>query len=177
MMFFLHTTLIATRAHSLNIFLVILAFWSILIAMKAACVYRKKVEFSETDMAGIAHFSAFFRWMEAAEAELFEALGAKLISTESGVTAGWPRVRVSCKYHAPVHFRDEIETHIFIKEVKIRALEYTFRFYRLGGSKPEHVATGSMTTIFALRTADANMIESAAIKPELTEALEALVAQ
>ena len=36
---------------------------------------RRRVEFSETDMAGIVHYSNFFRYMEAAEHEFFRALG------------------------------------------------------------------------------------------------------
>jgi len=145
--------------------------------MKAAYIHRAKVEFSDTDMAGIAHFSTFFRWMEAAEAELFESLGASLISTSQGVTSGWPRVRVSCDFHAPVHFRDEVETRLYVSTVKIRAIEYAFRFYRLAQSEPQHVATGSMTTIFASRQVDSGEIVSAEIAPDLATAIEKLANQ
>jgi acyl-CoA thioester hydrolase len=37
---------------------------------------RRRVEFSETDMAGIVHYSNFFRYMEAAEHEFFRSLGS-----------------------------------------------------------------------------------------------------
>ena len=36
---------------------------------------RRFVEFSDTDMAGIAHFSSFFRYMESAEHELVRSVG------------------------------------------------------------------------------------------------------
>ncbi|WP_309400265.1 acyl-CoA thioesterase [Cerasicoccus maritimus] len=142
--------------------------------MSSPISYKKKVEFSETDMAGIAHFTNFFRWMEAAEAELFESLGAPLIESSNGTTSGWPRVRVSAEFHAPVHFRDEIEVELTVKQVKIRAVEYAFRIFRLGGHEPLHVATASMTTVFARRNAETGAIESAEISPALTEALERL---
>ena len=35
----------------------------------------RHVEFSETDMAGVMHFSNFFRFMEAAEHGFFRSLG------------------------------------------------------------------------------------------------------
>ncbi|WP_309379929.1 acyl-CoA thioesterase [Cerasicoccus frondis] len=139
--------------------------------MSASITFQKKVEFSETDMAGIAHFTNFFCWMEAAEAELFESLGAPMIESENGVTAGWPRVRVSAEFHAPVHFRDIVEVQLTVKQVKIRAVEYAFRIYRLGEDAPVHVATASMTTVFAKRNPDTGAIESAEISPELAKAL------
>ena len=33
----------------------------------------RQVEFNDTDMAGIAHFTAFFRWMEEAETAFLHA--------------------------------------------------------------------------------------------------------
>ena len=35
----------------------------------------RRVEFCDTDMAGIAHFSNFFRWMESAEVEFLRQRG------------------------------------------------------------------------------------------------------
>lgn len=142
--------------------------------MEAAYIYRKRVEFSETDMAGMVHFSNYFRWMEAAEVGLFEQLGYSLIHMVDGVTRGWPRVRAQCKYHEPVQFRDEIEVHLFVEAVKLRAVEYRFQFFRTGGVEPVHVATGSMTTVYALRSQQEETIQSADIEPSLAEALERL---
>ena len=53
------------------------------------------VEFSDTDMAGIMHFSAFFRYMEAAEHELLRSLGFSVYSEIDGdvdqLSRAWPR--------------------------------------------------------------------------------------
>lgn len=46
----------------------------------------RRVEFCDTDMAGIVHFANFFRYMEAAEHELFRNLGLK--SQVNSPTAG-----------------------------------------------------------------------------------------
>ena len=54
------------------------------------------VEFSDTDMAGIMHFSAFFRYMEAAEHELLRNLGFSVYCEIDGVPISFPRVAASC---------------------------------------------------------------------------------
>ena len=55
---------------------------------------RRRVEFRDTDAAGIAHFSAFFFWMESAEHELLRAAGvaANFASTSGGMgtASGFP---------------------------------------------------------------------------------------
>ena len=50
----------------------------------------RMVEFNETDMAGIVHFSVFFRYMEYAEHAFFRSLGSSIVDPELAV--GWPRV-------------------------------------------------------------------------------------
>ena len=52
--------------------------------------YSRRVQFSETDLAGIAHFSAYFRFMEEAEHALWRAAGLSIGAAET--TGGWPRV-------------------------------------------------------------------------------------
>ena len=66
----------------------------------------RRVEFSETDMAGIMHFSNFFRFMETAEHGFFRSLGLAIINDKAHPGIGWPRVRAECDYKAPLHFQD-----------------------------------------------------------------------
>ena len=39
---------------------------------------RRRIEFSDTDMGGIAHFSRFFVFMETAEHEFLNAIGTSV---------------------------------------------------------------------------------------------------
>ena len=48
----------------------------------------RQVEFSDTDMAGIMHFSNFFRFMEAAEHSFFRSLGFSIHTTQPE-RVGW----------------------------------------------------------------------------------------
>ena len=49
------------------------------------------VEFSDTDMAGIMHFSAYFRFMEAAEHQLIRKLGFSVYTELDGDVVVCPR--------------------------------------------------------------------------------------
>ncbi|MCA9225545.1 MAG: acyl-CoA thioesterase, partial [Planctomycetales bacterium] len=57
---------------------------------------QRRVEFCETDAAGIAHFSAFFTYMEQAEHALLRELGTSVVRHEGEAVVSWPRVSASC---------------------------------------------------------------------------------
>ena len=110
----------------------------------------RRVEFSETDMAGLVHFTNFFKYMETAERDFFEAAGVDLIRTQPGELVGWPRARAECKFSAPLRFGDTIDIHLAVKSVKDRAIDYQFRIFRRNedGSRTQ-AGKGHMTTILA----------------------------
>ena len=110
----------------------------------------RRIEFSETDMAGLVHFSNFFKYMETAERDFFEAAGVDLIRTQPGELVGWPRARAECKFSAPLRFGDTIDIHLAVKSVKDRAIDYQFRIFRRNkdGSRTQ-AGKGHMTTILA----------------------------
>jgi len=112
---------------------------------KSEHTITRRVEFSETDMAGIVHFSQFFRYMEAAEHDLFRSLGHSIVTDIDGVHFGWPRVRAECDYTAPLRFEDEVEVRVLIREMRPKAILLDFEFTRLHGGERELVARGGMT--------------------------------
>src|SRR6187549_164595 len=88
----------------------------------------RRIEFAETDMAGIVHFSNFFRMMEATEHAFFRSLGLKIHAAEDGVTIGWPRVSAACDFQRPLRFEEEVEIHLLVAEVRSRSIRYQFIF-------------------------------------------------
>ena len=104
------------------------------------------IEFSETDMAGIVHFSNFFKYMERAEHAFYRSLGFSVVAgKDADPPIGWPRVHASCDYRRPLKFEDELEIHLLVEEIKLRSIRYAFRFRKLNGvTEPEDVASGSM---------------------------------
>jgi 4-hydroxybenzoyl-CoA thioesterase/acyl-CoA thioester hydrolase len=73
---------------------------------------RRRIEFSDTDMAGICHFARFFIFMETAEHEFLGALGTSVATEEEGHRIGWPRVAATCDYLAPARFGDVLDLHV-----------------------------------------------------------------
>ena len=129
----------------------------------------RRIEFSETDMAGLVHFTNFFKYMETAERDFFEAAGVDLIKSVPGELVGWPRARVECKFSAPIRFGDTIDIHLAVKAVKDRAIDFQFRIYRRNrdGSRT-HCAKGHMTTVLTQLTANGEL-ESIVLPPQLRE--------
>ena len=107
----------------------------------------RRVEFSDTDMAGIMHFSNFFRFMETAEHGFFRSLGLSIINDATHPRIGWPRVRAECDYTAPLRFQDEVEIRLLVAEKRSKSIRYLFRFRKLNGAPPEEVARGSVTVV------------------------------
>jgi YbgC/YbaW family acyl-CoA thioester hydrolase len=107
----------------------------------------RRVEFAETDMAGIVHFSNFFRMMEATEHAFFRSLGFTIHGHENGTTTGWPRVSASCDYRAPLKFEEEVEIHLLVAEVRSRSIRYQFIFRKVADGT--EVARGQVAAVCA----------------------------
>src|SRR4051812_37026653 len=107
----------------------------------------RRIEFAETDMAGIVHFSNFFRMMEAAEHAFFRSLGFSIHGHDSVDPTGWPRVSATCDYQRPLRFEDEVEIHLLVAEVRSRSIRYEFVFRQVRDRS--EVARGQIAAVFA----------------------------
>ena len=105
----------------------------------------RRVEFAETDMAGIVHFSNFFRMMESTEHAFFRSLGFTIHGHEAGTTTGWPRVSATCDYRAPLRFEEEVEIHLLVAEVRSRSIRYVFIFRKTADGT--EVARGQIAAV------------------------------
>ena len=74
----------------------------------------QRVEFSDTDMAGIVHYANFFRYMDAAEHAFFRSLGFSIWTQGTEPPVGWPRVQAQCDFKHPLRFEDEVEVHLLV---------------------------------------------------------------
>ena len=88
-----------------------------------------RVEFADTDMAGIAHFANFFRWMEAAEVDFLRARGISVTMPWEGQRLGFPRVAASCAFARPVRFLDEIDITVRVQRIGRKSVSYSFEFF------------------------------------------------
>lgn len=108
--------------------------------------YVRRVQFAETDLAGIVHFSWMFRYMEEAEHALWRAAG--LTVSEPGSDVGWPRVAAAFEFRNPLHFEDQFDVYVQLAGTGRRSLRYEHTIVR--GETP--IGTGAMTVVCARKT-------------------------
>ncbi len=113
--------------------------------MPAEYRMKRRVQFYETDMAGIVHFSWFFRYMEEAEHAMWREAG---LSIAGGSGVAWPRIEASFDFHRPLKFEDEFEVHLRIVGKDARTIRYEGVISKDGA----RIASGRMTIKCVSRT-------------------------
>lgn len=108
-----------------------------------------RVEFSETDMAGIVHFANFYRMMENAEHAFFRSLGFSIHAHHGSAIIGWPRVNASCEFLKPLRFEEVVDIQLLVAEVRPRSIRYAFRFWKNDAGARAEIARGAMTAVCA----------------------------
>ena len=132
----------------------------------------RRVEFCETDQAGIMHFSNYFRFMETAEHAFVRSLGYSVTLPGFNPPLGLPRVHAACDYRAPLRFEDEVEIHLLVREKKTRSLTYEFRFTNLSASPPREVARGSVVVVCVALQPDGTM-KAVPLPPAFADQIQA----
>ena len=106
----------------------------------------RRVEFRDTDTAGIVHFSNFFAYMEQAEHAFLRSLGLGVISEIDGQRISWPRVNAECNYRNAIRFEEVIDIEVRVARIGTRSVTYDFKFSR----DETPVADGSITVVCCL---------------------------
>lgn len=87
--------------------------------MTHSVTIRRRVQWIDTDAAGIWHHSVIIRWVEEAEAELHRRLG--IIEQTFGAT---PRVRTEFDFAAALRFDDEVEITLSVDALGETSITY-----------------------------------------------------
>jgi len=125
---------------------------------------RRRVQFYETDLAGIVHFSWYFRYMEEAEHALWREAG--LAIAPPGGEVGFPRLAASCDFRAPLAFEDEFEVWIRVAAITRRTIRYACLMTR-GETR---IATGS-TVVACVSTRRGEPMKAVELPPEVVDRL------
>ena len=104
---------------------------------------RRKIEFADTDLGGIVHFSRYMVFMETAEHEFLAALGTSVHTVVGDETIGWPRVRVGCEYASPARFGDTLDITVRVLRKGRTSMTYEVTFEVDG----RQVARGESTSV------------------------------
>jgi acyl-CoA thioester hydrolase len=113
----------------------------------------RRVEFRDTDMAGIAHFSVFFQWMEEAEHELLRHVGLSVFAHDSQGTITWPRVSARCDYRTSIRFEETATIDLRIARLGSKSVTYACEL--TGPRGP--LATGEMVAVCCRVLADGTL--------------------
>jgi len=140
--------------------------------MSTAFVTTRRVEFSDTDAAGIVHFVAFFRMMEQAEHDLLRSVDLSVVMRDATGTISWPRVSAKCDFTAAARFEDVLEIEVRIARLGKRSITYAHRFLRHG----KELATGEITAV-CCRIKDGKPPKSIDIPAAMVKKLKPFVAQ
>lgn len=111
--------------------------------MSASLITTRRVDFSDTDAAGIMHFSVFFTAMESAEQEFLRSRGLSVMFHDEQGKLGFPRVSAKCDYQSPLRLDDEYQIEVRLSHIGNKSITYSFTM-RLG-IRP--VASGEMTSV------------------------------
>jgi len=104
---------------------------------------QDRVSLSDTDASGLIHFMYAMRYFEIGEREAMRAIGVKV----GDVTRGGfhlPRVHVSCDFHRPLFYDDEIQILSTCMAVKNSSITWEIRVLK----ENELCLSGQMVTVF-----------------------------
>ncbi len=132
----------------------------------------RRVEFNETDLAGIVHFAQFFRYMESVEHAFLRSLGHSVVMPQFHPPLGFPRVHASCDFRRPLRFEDVMELHLLVAEKRPRSLAYQIRIRRIEPSPTEDIGTGRLVVVCVTKGVEGKM-EAVAIPESLANQIEA----
>jgi YbgC/YbaW family acyl-CoA thioester hydrolase len=127
----------------------------------------RRIEFADTDMAGIVHFGNFFRFMEAAEVEFLRSRGLSVMMHWEGRPISFPRVAASCDYLRPIRFEDVVDIAVSLHRLGRKSVTYAFEFFH----GEELVARGQLSSVCCLVSAG-RQIESVEIPASVRQRLE-----
>ncbi len=128
---------------------------------------ERRIEFSDTDLGGIVHFSRFFVFMEAVEHAFLRSLGTSVHFEIDGHKAGWPRLSAHCEFRSPARFEDLLTIELEVLRKGRSSLTYGIRF-RVG-ERP--VAEGKISAACCLLDLPQG-IKAVPIPPELARRIE-----
>lgn len=131
---------------------------------------QRRVEFADTDMGGICHFSRYVVFMETAEHQLLEALGTSVHVPAEGDRRpiGWPRVSVQIDYKSPARFGDTIDILVQILRKGTKSITYGFTLSVEG----RELATGKMTAVCCEHGEDFSSLKAVPIPSIIADQIE-----
>jgi len=122
---------------------------------------HRRIEWIDTDAAGIYHWTTVIRYAEAAEAALHNALG--ITEQTFGIT---PRVNAGFDFHRPLYFNDPVVIDFAVQAVGRSSVRYGVA---LTDAQQRAVAEGTITTCLVDRELSRSVPWPDAVRRALSE--------
>jgi YbgC/YbaW family acyl-CoA thioester hydrolase len=108
-----------------------------------AFTWPSRIRFVDTDASGRIHYTALFRYFEAAEFEFMRSIGHPYGRLDPAEVIRYPRVHVEADFLAALRCDDDISTQVAVE--RVGGASYTLAFtVLLDGSK---AAAGKITVV------------------------------
>jgi len=115
--------------------------------------YRRRIYWQDTDMAGIIHFTNYFRFMEEVEIEFLLSIGLDSLKIAREHNVWRPRVSAQCDFKKTVTFGDELDIHLWIVKKGRSSIHYEIAFNHNG----EEAAHGRLSVACVSKAPDGSM--------------------
>jgi acyl-CoA thioester hydrolase len=135
--------------------------------MSAPFRTTRRVEFHDTDMAGMVHFANFFRYMESAEVEYWRSRGLSVIIRQQEERLSFPRVSASCDFLKPALFEDLLDIEVRVARLGSKSVTFAFEIFKAA----DVIARGQITAV-CCRVAPGRALEPIEIPPAMRERLQ-----
>lgn len=112
--------------------------------METKFATQLRVRFHETDMAGIVHFSNFFKFMEEAEHAFLRSRGLAVSMDDGKGKLGFPKVSAVCDYLRPARCDDMLDVELVVRCSDGKCVDYECMFFVAG----KKLAMGQMRVAF-----------------------------
>ena len=129
--------------------------------------HLRRVEFRDTDAAGIVHFSVFFNYMEEAEHAFLRNLGLDVFLLDGETAISFPRVAARCDYRNPIRFGESVAIEVSIEKIGRSSLTYRFLFQR-----EENVIAEGQVTAACCRLSESGAPHAVPIPEDVRAVLE-----
>jgi YbgC/YbaW family acyl-CoA thioester hydrolase len=116
---------------------------------------QERVRWSDVDASGIILWSAYTRFVERAETELFRAAGFPYATLWDRLDIWLPRVQFHLDYRSPARLDDLLDTEIWVARIGRSSIRFEFAVSKAGA---EVVAEGYLV-IVAISRADGRSVE------------------
>jgi acyl-CoA thioester hydrolase len=124
-----------------------------------------RVSWSETDAAGIVHFSNYFRYFERAEELFYNEIGMGFERLIRDYEIKLPRIEASCRYLSVCRYNDNVEVSLQITQLDDKKLRSDFKVRNITTGKES--AEGSIVNIASNLDVDRSVL----LPSDLTQAI------